>query len=285
MTHRAVGFGRGFPRAWLIPISALTIVLGIAASGRLSRSIVADLIAWWPVWLGLGVAAYLLRERKVGSFRVAGIVPLVALGFVLLFIWGHLAGWSIMPSASQRLVGPEVGSTSIASMEGAVDGRIDVSADTDFLYQIEPIKQGGGIGIPTASEQVNGSTVAVRLEAPAEAGLYGYAGWDMRLSPIPNWDLRLDGALDADLAEVSVSALSVGGAGTVILGEATSAVPVQVSGSYLIVVPEDAPARVEGVASVPSSWTPTSAGATSPAGTGGWVITVVGDANVTVQHP
>ena len=45
MTHRTVGFGRGFPRSWILPIAVLTIILGVAASGRLSRAIVADLIA------------------------------------------------------------------------------------------------------------------------------------------------------------------------------------------------------------------------------------------------
>jgi hypothetical protein len=131
MTRLAVGFGRGFPRVWLIPIGMLTLVLGIAASGRLSRSIVADLIAWWPVWVGIGIAAYLLRERKVGHFRVAGIVPLVALAFVGLFVWGHLAGWAIMPSASQRLVGPEVGGLTAASLHAEIEGVVEVDGGSE----------------------------------------------------------------------------------------------------------------------------------------------------------
>ncbi len=284
MTHRAVGFGRGFPRAWLIPIGALTVLLGVAASGRLSRSIVADLIAWWPVWVGLGITAYLLRERKVGSFRAAGLVPLLALGFVLLFTWGHLAGWSIMPSASQRLVGPEVGSFTSASLSADIDGRIVVDAGADFLYQIEPLKQGGGIGIPTAGEHVDGASVDIQLEPPTDPGLYGYAGWDLKLSSTPVWDLTLDGAIEAELAELTLSGLSVSGSGNLNLGTATTATPVSVGGSFHIVIPEGAPAEVVGVASVPDTWTLTPDGATSPGGTGGWVITVVGDATLTVSH-
>lgn len=285
MTHRAVGFGRGFPRAWLIPIGGLTILLGVAASGRLSRSIVADLIAWWPVWLALGITAFLLRDRKAGSFRLAGLVPLIALVFILIFVWGHLAGWSIMPSASQRLVGPEVGSITSATMDVAIDGRLQVSSDTEFLYQVEPIKQGGGIGIPTATEHVDGEFVEVQLDAPETPGLYGYAGWDLRLSPTPVWDLGLDGAIDADLTEISLASLSLDGAGTVDLAPAVVETQVRVSGSYTISVPADAPVAVLGVAAVPSSWTLTAGGATSPAGSGGWVITVVGDASLTVVQP
>lgn len=282
MTHRAVGFGRGFPRAWLVPIGALTILLGVAASGRLSRSIVADLIAWWPVWLALGVTAYLVRDRKVGAFRLAGLVPFLALFFVGLFIWGHLAGWSLMPSASQRLVGPEVDSFTSARLATSIDGRIEVAGDAEFLYQVEPIKKGGGIGIPTADENVADSSIAIELHPRSDPGLYVYAGWDLRLSPEPLWDLDLDGALDADLSGLEISALEVSGSGEVRLGVTSMETPVNVGGSFTISVPDGVPARLVGLASVPASWTLTQEGATTPGGGAGWVITVVGDSSVTV---
>jgi len=284
MTHRAVGFGRGFPRTWILPIAALTILLGVAASGRLSRSIVADLIAWWPVWLGLGVAAFVFRERKIGSVRVSGLIPLIALFFVLLFTWGHLAGWTLMPSASQRLVGPEVGSSSDASLEASIDGRIVLSGGSEFLYQVEPLMQGGVIGIPSASEQVNGNEVSIELTAPTDPGLYGYAGWEILVSTTPVWYLDLDGALELDLTEVLVGDLVVSGAGTVLLGPAQGETAVSVEGSFDVVVPEGTPARVVGVASVPAHWTRTPEGATTPGGVAGWVITVVGDTTLNVRE-
>ena len=284
MTHRAVGFGRGFPRAWLLPIGALTILLGVAASGRLSRSIVADLIAWWPVWVGLAITAYLLRERRVGTIRVAGLVPIVALLFVGLFTWGHLAGWSIMPSASQRLVGPMPESVDTATLLAGIDGELEIRGDSEFLYQVEPIKRGGRIGIPDAMETVVDSTVTVELEEPADPGLYSYAGWALSLSPGPVWILDVSGAIDADLTSLTISEAEVSGAGTLALGGASVETPVAVGGSFRVTIPAGAAARVVGTASVPSSWTLTQDGAMTPGGGTGWVFTVVGDASLTIAE-
>lgn len=284
MTRMAVGFGRGFPRIWLLPIGALTAILGVAASGRLSRSIVADLIAWWPVWTGLGLAAYLLRERKIGLVRAAGVVPMVALVLVGLFTWGHLAGWAMMPSASQRLVGPEVTGLTSATMTAEVDGIIEVRGGGRFLYLVEPVKRGGGVGIPTAAEQMVDASVSVELQAPTDPGLYSYAGWGMRLSDTPVWTLTLVGALDADLTTLTLERLAVAGSGTMILGEADGETGVAVDGVFHVVIPEGVPARVNGRASVPASWAPDAVGAASPFPGEGWVITVAPEATVTVSE-
>jgi hypothetical protein len=284
MTRLAVGFGRGFPRIWLLPIGMLTLVLGIAVSGRLSRSIVADLIAWWPVWIGLALAAYFFRDRKFGLIRAAGLVPLVALLFVGLFTWGHLAGWAMMPSASQRLVGAEVGGFSTATLTAEVDGTIEVRGGARFLYVVEPVRQGGGIGIPTAAEQMVDSSVEIELQAPGDPGFYSYAGWDIQLSESPVWTLMLDGALDADLSTLAVERLALTGSGVVRLGEADGETVVAVDGVFHLVIPAEVPARVNGRASVPASWRPDAIGAISPTSGDGWVITVGPEATVTVSE-
>lgn len=284
MTRLAVGFGRGFPRMWLLPIGALTVVLGVAATGHLSRSIVADLIAWWPVWTGLVVAAVLLREKKVGHIRVSGLIPLAGLLLVLLFFWGHVAGWPIMPSAAQRLVGPEVGSVETAALTADIDGRLDVAGGAEYLYRVEPVMGGGRIGIPGASEQVVDSSVSVMLEAPSNPGLYSYAGWDITLANTPRWSLSLSGAIDADLSSSTLDALEVAGSGIVRLGGVSEETPVSVDGSFRIVVPPDTAARVIGVASVPASWALDDQGAASPTAGAGWVITVTPDASVRVSE-
>lgn len=282
MTRLAVGFGRGFPRVWLLPIGALTLVLGIAVAGRLSRSIVADLIAWWPVWLGIALAAYFLREHKVGYFRAAGIIPLLALLFVGLFTWGHLVGWSVMPSASQRLVGPESGGFTEAAIQAEINGRIEVDGGAEFLYQVEPVRSGGAIGIPGANEQVLDSAVAVVLSPPADPGLYSYAGWDLSVNDGPRWSLVLEGAIDADLTSSTVDELSLAGSGVVRLGAADGETPVSVSGTFRIVVPPDTPARVTGLASVPATWTLDAQGAVAPTFGEGWTITIERDSDVTI---
>lgn len=284
MTLSAVGFGRGFPRSWLLPIIALILLLGIAVTGGLSRSIVADLIAWWPVWIGLGLAAFFLRERKVGPVRIAGLIPLVAFACVLLFLWGHLAGWPIMPSASQRLVGPPASGIAEVSMTAGIDGEIDISGgEEEFLYRVEPIKHGGVIGIPTATEETAEQSLTVTLEAPEDPGLYGYAGWRILLTDTAAWDLRLAGAVDADLTGLQVDGLSLDGAGVATLGATAAETPVAVLGDFRVQVPADAAVRVIGAASVPSDWTLTDDGAVSPALGDGWVLTVVGDGTLTVS--
>lgn len=282
MTRLAVGFGRGFPRVWLLPIGSLTLVLGVAAAGRLSRSIVADLIAWWPVWLGIALAAYFLREYKIGYFRAAGIIPLVALLLVGLFASGHLAGWSVMPSASQRLVGPEPGTFTEAAIQASINGVIEVEGGAQFLYLVEPVRSGGTIGIPGANEQIFGSAVAVLLSPPGDPGLYSYAGWDLSLNDAPRWSLVLDGAIDADLSSLTVDDLSLAGSGVVRLGAVNGETPVSVSGNFRIVVPPDTPARVTGLASVPASWTLDAEGALAPTFGAGWTISVERNSDVTI---
>ena len=284
MTLQAVGFGRGFPRSWMLPIITLILLLGSAVTGWLSRSIVADLIAWWPVWLGLALAAYLLRERKVGPLRVAGLVPLAAFAFVLLFAVGHLAGWALMPSASQRLVGPTLDGVSEASMVAGIDGQITMhGGDETSLYRVEPIKHGGVIGIPAATEEGSSESLAITLDAPEDAGIYGFAGWDIQLADRPVWDLTLDGSIDADLSSLRLSGLSLDGAGVVTLGSASAETNVVVLGDFRVRVPANAPVRVVGVASVPASWTLTDFGAVSPGLGEGWVLTVVGDGSLTIS--
>lgn len=275
MTLGAVGFGRGFPRIWLLPILTLIGVLLFAVAGRLSRAIVADLAAWWPVWVSLAIVAYLVRRIQVGPLQVAGLVPLLAFAMVIVFVWGHVAGWSLMPSAQPRLVGPSPDSYTSVSLEAAIDGELHVNAGSEALYEVRPIRSGGAIGMPGAAEQNQGFSLSVLLEENPDPGVYSYAGWDVTVAPNVKWDLKLDGAVDGDLAALPlITSLDLAGAGTVALGTPDGDVPIAIHGDYRLEIPPDVPASVTGIASVPATWTLTSGGASSPAGTDGWVITV-----------
>jgi hypothetical protein len=94
--------------------------------------------------------------------------------------------------------------------------------------------------------------------------------------------LTLGGAVDADLTTLSVTELTLSGGGTVRLGPTNGEAPAEVEGSYRLVIADDVPARVNGIASVPSTWIADAGGATSPAGGDGWVISVASGATVNV---
>ncbi|MFP4074595.1 MAG: hypothetical protein ACLFVZ_11215, partial [Actinomycetota bacterium] len=165
-----------------------------------------------------------------------------------------------------------------------IDGEINVRGGSEFLYRVEPVRAGGIIGIPGANEQLVDSAVSVELEAPANPGVFSFAGWHLFLSKTPRWSLSLNGAIDADLTNLTVSELEFDGDGTVRLGSVDQEIPVTVDGSFDVIVPPDTPARVVGVASVPASWSVVDRGATAPASGTGWVINVVTDADVTVAE-
>ena len=283
MNQGALGFGRSFPRAWILPLSVLTILLGAAALGRFSRAMAADVLAWWPVWVGLGIAAYLLRERSYSGFRFAGLVPLAALVFVLLFAWGHIVGWAIMPSASQKLVGPELGETTAASVVAEIDGRLIVERrEMGELYVVEPVRRGGSIALPNAGEETSDDRLDVVLVEMPDAGLYTFAGWKIALAPAARWDLALDGAVEADLTGLQIDSLRLEGAGEVVLGPLDGTGDVFVSGAYRLVVPSGSPASVRGVAAVPGSWLLTNGGAVSPTTGDGWSVEVAPGSSVVI---
>lgn len=284
MILRAVGFGPRFPRAWLFPITSMVVLLAFAVAGTLSRSIVVDLLAWWPVWLAIAIATFVFRDSKLGTVRVAGLIPLAALVVVLVFAWGHVVGWEIMPSAAQHLAGPAPEGVTGASMTVVVDGEVTLGTETEALYGVDAIRRGGSVGLPTATEVTEDGTTAISLEAPEDPGIYQYAGWDVRLSPEVDWSLDIDAAVDADLTAIEISRLSLAGAGTVALGAATVETAVVVVGRYQLTVPIGAPVRVIGAASVPATWTLTEDGAVSPGLGSGWVMTVVGDGELTIRE-
>ena len=284
MSPGAVGFGRSFPPTWMIPLTALLVLLGLAVSGVLSRALIADLAAWWPVWLIVAIEAVVLRHRRLGRVRVAGLLPLVATIAIGVFAWAHVAGWALMPSASQTITGPATTDVQTAALRAAIDGLLEVSASQGDLYEVEPIRRGGKVGPPLATESTTGTAISIALTSEPDPGVFAYAGWNLALDSGTPWDLHLDGNVDGDLSEVFVSELQLGGGGTVILGSPSGPATVLVDGDFRIVLPEDAAARVIGMASIPTTWTLTEEGAVAPVDGEGWRIVVRGEATVTVAN-
>ena len=290
MTHRATAAhgGRGAyvgaPRIWLLPISVAAGMVFVTAAGWLSPSIILDFLAWWPLWVLLIGLVFAAKGRRLWKVRLSAVVPVVATAALVVFTAGHLLGWPAMPSSSQRLVGPIVGSEPTAALSARVDGAITLIRGSDFLYEVDAIRRGGEIGIPSASEQVQGSNISILLEAPLDPGFYAFAGWNIILSDLPTWNLTLDGEIDADFGGLDVSGFQVFGSGNVTLGQATGIIPATVAGTFELVIPSGVAARVVGEAFVPQSWDPLSDGAKSPTAGDGWVISVPVGSTVTVTE-
>jgi len=275
MTQTASGSSRGGLRAWLLPMVVVFGILVYAALGWLSRSVVIDFIAWWPAWVLIAGFAILTRGRRLGRVRLPGLGPLIALAALGAFLACHLMGWDAMPSSSASLVGPASDSVRTAAISARIDGKLDVGlGETGFLYAVVPIRTGGETGLPEAVERTQGESVAVVLEPVADPGFYTFAGWSLELDPSPAWALSLGGELSADLTSVRVTELQIEGGGSVRLGTSMAETPVSVSGDFVLEVPGGSAVRVVGRAEVPDGWTETSDGWDSPAGAGGWVISV-----------
>src|SRR5690606_36335667 len=101
-----------------------------------------------------------------------------------------------------------------------------------FLYEVVPIRRGGSVGIPNATEDTVETTVIVSLENPESPGFQTFAGWNLRISDEPVWDLALSGAIDTDLSGIELSGLRLGGEGEVNLGMAGGTTEVNVRGSF-----------------------------------------------------
>jgi hypothetical protein len=285
MTHVAAGSRRGIPKAWILPLSGAVLILAAVYAGLLSRSIMVDFLAWWPVWVMVVVLAVLARGRRLGRIRFSGLVPILALLALGLFVTGHAKGWEAMPSATNRLIGPESGSASTVALSAQVAGSLVVgSGEAGYVYGVEPVRGGGDVGSPSALEQVQGANLSVRLEPAIEPGLYTFSGWSLHLDESPLWNLSLGGDIDADLSRLRLEALQVNGSGNVALGAASETAVINVSGTFVMTVPPAVPVRVVGDAVVPDGWVESGEGFASPTPGDGWVISIGEDTSLRVTE-
>jgi hypothetical protein len=265
----------------LLLIGALAFV---AWRGYLSRSLLLDFVAWWPVWLVVAVIALAVRGRRAGRVRLSGVVPLVATAAIGVFVAAHLLAWAIMPSAGQVLVGPPTDGIATAALSARVEGDLHVAAGGQYLYRVEPLRLGGEVGTPDADEQVVESAVVIELTAEGSPGLYGFSGWDVALSPLPQWNLTLQGDIEADLTALTLSGVQAEGSGSMTLSGVDTPTPVSLLGVFSVVVAPGTPIRVVGSAGVPDDWESLSDGSRSPAPGNGWVVSVADGSQVTVVY-
>lgn len=282
MNRRAARRSRGIPRIWLLPALIFTGILGLTAVDVFSRSLVLDLVAWWPAWLLLVIVVAVAGRRRIGRVRVDGIASIVVAGTLVAFIVGHVSGWPINPSASRFLVGPPAGDVQEAELVASIDGKLHVGAGSDHLYEVDPLPGGGEVGIPSAIERSVEDSVSVTLEQPVDPGFDTSSGWEINLSTGPRWALALTGDIEADLSGLMVEGLDLSGRGNLSLGTAREVSLIDVEGAFNFSVPSGIPARVVGNAAVPESWSETSDGWVAPAGGEGWVVTVPPGSSVSI---
>ncbi len=285
MIHAAGPSDRRIPRGWLLPVGGLVPVLIAIAAGFISRAIVIDFLAWWPVWLTLGIVAFVARGRKWSGVNLDALVPVVMLAALGVFVWGYFAGWEAMPSAVNRLNGPEEGPATVAALSTDIDGRLVVgTSDLGFLYTVTSLRGGGEVGLPEASEQTQGSAVAIALTPVADAGLYTFSGWDIGLSPVPIWNLSLSGEVDADVSGLVLTELQLDGSGSAVLGSPPTDAVASISGEFELTIAAGVSVTVVGTADVPESWVETGDGWASPGEGPGWVITVEDGSTLSIEE-
>lgn len=283
MTHAAPRKRGG--RTWILPATMALVVAGLVAAGFLSRAIAVDFASWWPLWVVLLAIGIGTRGRKLGSLRVGGLVAVASVGLAVVFVMAHLQGWSVMPSSAGLLAGSSDSAFDSAGLSARVPGGDLVvrTGTTGVLYTVEPLRGGGDIAAPFAVERSQDGDVSVVLTASDEPGLFLWAGWSVRLSLLPSWTLTLEGQIDADLTAVALDNLQLTGAGEVHLGSATRSTPVTVSGDFVLDFPEGVPVRVVGPAEIPTDWTRTDTGASSPTEGQGWVVSIAEGAVVEIR--
>ncbi|HEX9763234.1 MAG TPA: hypothetical protein VGA97_09055 [Acidimicrobiia bacterium] len=286
MTGDPGGLHPGVPRLWILPGGVAAGVGAAVAAGVVSRSLILDLIAWWPVWLALFGLIWLGRGRRLGPIKVSGLVPLAALGVVVSFLVGHLEGWPLMPSATGGLIGPVATDYEQATLSVDIEGMVGLDgADSTYLYQAVPVRWGGEVGLPEGFEVASESSVFIDLRPAGDPGLQVFAGWSIRLASHPSWDLTLSGSVTADLTDLVVTALDLSGSGVVGLGPVTRATEAVVAGEFEISSLGDTPIRVVGTATVPDDWEATDGGWRSPVPGEGWVLTVAPGSRVSIEGP
>lgn len=271
----------GVPALWAIPAGIVGGAVVAAFAGVLSRGVLLDIIAWWPVWFVLGAVVHKARGRYIGMVRASGLVPLLGVVAAVVFLIAHVQGWALMPSASTRLVGPEP-DFARSSLVAQVDGWLRVDGDASFLYEAFPIRWGGPVSLPSAVEQTVEDTISVTMLPDERDAFQSFRGWDVSLSPAPLWELVLGGVVEADLTGLRITDLDLGGGGRIQLGPPLRATDIDVRGNYTLVFPANSAVRVVGEATVPPGWTQDSEGWSSPNAGAGWVVRVASGATVVV---
>ena len=290
--HQARARKRRTRQAWLALAGALVLIgTVVMAGGVLRRSLVLDLLSFWPGWIVTLVALY-LRRRTAARQRFLGsgfgpALPLLLVGWLVLAVGLHLVGWEALPSSADRLEGPQVTDrTGTTAIDVLIDGLVIVDGGTGLLYEVSGLASAGSVAPVRGEEILTGDDLEVRLGEGPEAGWFGSGGWRLSLNPGIDWAVKLSAAeVEAELGELPLRSLEVEADGEIRLGPAPGDVPLLLSGALVVEIPVDVSVEIAGPATVGSGWEVTADGRTYRGeGAGRYLIVVDPDSDVVVNQ-
>jgi hypothetical protein len=117
-----------------------------------------------------------------------------------------------------------------------------------------------------------------------DAGVFVFGGWSVALDADLTWSLDVSASeLDIDLTGIGVTRAHLEGERSrVVLGLASGAPELTLSGTHTVVIPDSVEATVTGAVMAPDGWLVAGDVTTSPAGEGGWNIVIEPGSNVEI---
>lgn len=257
--------------AWALNGAVATILLLSVATRLVSPAIALDMAALWPVGVLLLAAGWVL-DRVWASKRDPAfpVMPLLVFTWLVIASSFYFAAEQGLPSHSADLTGPPISESDFGVFTAELgEGVLELAPGIGTpAYRVNVIRRGGGAGIPVAietAEETAGQVAVVdaRKTLPFEADLpisdnplLRFAGWRVLLNPESVWSVTLSAPeISADVSEIKLERLVVNGSGTIRLGETTTAVEVELNGTFDVETPAGTPAEVRGTAVVPEEWT------------------------------
>lgn len=279
--------------AWLV-LAGAALLLGavVMAGGLLRRSLVLDLVSFWPGWIITSGAVLIhrqlpgVRQRFPGS-GLGPVLPLSLVGWLTVVLILHMAGWELLPSSADRLQGPAVtGRIAATAIDVRLDGSVIVGAGAKLLYEVSSLASPGAVAPPQGEELLSGDDFEVRLREGPEAGWFGSSGWNLSLNPARDWAVAVVAAqVEADLREVPLRSLRVEADGAIRLGPAWGDVPASLTGALVVELPPGVSVELSGPATVGSGWEATAEGWSYRGDGGGrYLIEVSRGSDVVVDH-
>jgi len=273
--------------AWIMVAFGLIAAAVAILGGVFPRSLVLDLISFWPgLILVLLVAAALYPFHRGNWSRLAAVVPLLVLSWLGSTIALHLAEWSVLPSAAADFAGPPAVGIDEVALTAITQGEMTTSfSDIPFLYDVKTIRKGGSTPPARGLERLDGGPAQITIDEREPDTWFLTTGWRIRLSRDTVWSVDLEaGDMTVDLSGGRISALRLAGAGDVVLPVPTSEVLVIVEGRFELSLPDGTAMSVVGAdVTVPGDWAGSGDEWVSPATGDGYIVTVTSGASLVVR--